>query len=611
MCGKLFELIFGCFNKFSYLCSQIARRGPIALFFPMIKTTYFIRLLTVAFLVCYSLSMGAQEAEQIIEHDGNKYIIHVDRLNPDQEMTLLDVLHICPELMSTDGKTLTADYLLCVDEITLNIDYEPLLNQINACDLSAVTVFVYGNVNNAMDGVTGYIDLQFKEGKGLTGKLGINGSTYGNGQLYANVANRGDNVTVRALAQTNLQYGKAESSAGTTVTSRNGVENAMLLVDWQITDDDLLKFKLSQGYGEQKDRMQNIEDESMLSRQRWGELVATYERNLNEQGAGLYFEAGMNYTSDDLEIIKNRTASPWWIAEASFPLMKQALTVTIGYEGGYVNDWYQDINREQYLYNDLYVLLDYKKGPWTINLGDRFRHNTFWNRQYDKSDEGLWSHNRNDHALIASVGYHKGRHSIQGVFNRSFFNPVISNFIDYLAESSSQYNSDYKTQYAWRSELRYTYQTERLVVTGSATHTLLTDLPTPNQSLTGLGASVTWNKGPLRLTGGANVYHQHLEIEELTNDDTFFTLKFAPTLLLGNGFRLSSVLLFSSKKDLLEQRAHLYASVKVNKDLGKRCNVFADFHDIAGQPETTSTLALMQSYKNRALTIGLAYYPWR
>ena len=576
----------------------------------MIKTTYFIRLLTVALLVCYSLSMGAQEEEQIIEHDGSKYIIHVDRLNPDPEMTLLDVLHICPELMSTDGKTLTADYLLCVDEITLNIDYEPLLNEINACDLSAVTVFVYGNVNNAMDGVTGYIDLQFKEGKGLTGKLGINGSTYGNGQLYANVANRGDNVTVRALAQTNLQYGKAESLAGTTVTSRNGVENAMLLVDWQITDDDLLKFKLSQGYGEQKDRLQNIEDESMLSRQRWGELVATYERNLNEQGAGLYFEAGMNYSNNVLEDVKDRIASPWWIAECSFPLMKQALTMTIGYEGGYTNDWHQDINREQYLYNDLYVLLDYKKGPWTINLGDRFRHNTFWNRQYDKSDESLWSHNRNDHALIASVGYHKGRHSIQGVFNRSFFNPVVSNFIDYLAESSSQYNSDYKTQYAWRSELRYTYQTERLVVTGSATHTLLTDLPTPNQSLTGLGASVTWNKGPLRLTGGANVYHQHLEIEESIND-TFFTLKFAPTLLLGNGFRLSSVLLFNSKKDLLEQRAHLYASVKVNKDLGKRCNVFADFHDIAGQPETTSTLALMQSYNNRALTIGLAYYPWR
>jgi len=560
-------------------------------------------------LACSTFTTRAQE--EIIEHEGNKYIIHVELLNPDSEMTLMDVLHMCPELMSNDGKSITAEYLLSVDDIMLSIDYEPLLENIKACELSQVIVCTYGSVDNAMDGTTGSIDLQFKEGsKGVAGKLALNGSTYGNGKLYADIASTGDKVTVRGFAQTNLQYGKAESLSGTTVTSRNGVENAMLFVDWQATDDDVVKFKLSQGYGEQKDRLYNLDNiEIMPSRQRWGEIVATYERNLNEQGAGLYFEAGMNYSNNNLESVKERMATPWWIAECSFPLLKQALTITAGYEGGYTNGWYRGINREQYLYNDLYVLLDFKKGPWIITLGDRFRHNTFWNKPYDKGEESLWSHNRNDHALIASVGYHKGHHAIQGIFNRSFFNPVVSAFIDYLIEDHTQYNTDYKTQYAWRSELRYTYQTERMVVTGSATHTLLTDLPTPNQSLTGLGASVTWNKGSFRLTGGANVYHQHIKLDE-SNNDTFFTLKFAPTLLLGNGFRLSSVLLFNSKKDYIEQHAHLYASVKVNKDLGRRCNVFADFHDIAGQPETT-TLLLMQSYKNRALTIGLTYYPWR
>ena len=560
-------------------------------------------------LACSTFTTRAQE--EIIEHEGNKYIIHVELLNPDSEMTLMDVLHMCPELMSNDGKSITAEYLLSVDDIMLSIDYEPLLENIKACELSQVIVCTYGSVDNAMDGTTGSIDLQFKEGsKGVAGKLALNGSTYGNGKLYADIASTGDKVTVRGFAQTNLQYGKAESLSGTTVTSRNGVENAMLFVDWQATDDDVVKFKLSQGYGEQKDRLYNLDNiEIMPSRQRWGEIVATYERNLNEQGAGLYFEAGMNYSNNNLESVKERMATPWWIAECSFPLLKQALTITAGYEGGYTNGWYRGINREQYLYNDLYVQLNYKKGPWIITLGDRFRHNTFWNKPYDKGEESLWSHNRNDHALIASVGYHKGHHAIQGIFNRSFFNPVVSAFIDYLIEDHTQYNTDYKTQYAWRSELRYTYQTERMVVTGSATHTLLTDLPTPNQSLTGLGASVTWNKGSFRLTGGANVYHQHIKLDE-SNNETFFTLKFAPTLLLGNGFRLSSVLLFNSKKDYIEQHAHLYASVKVNKDLGRRCNVFADFHDIAGQPETT-TLLLMQSYKNRALTIGLTYYPWR
>ena len=67
------------------------------------------RLLTMVLtvlLACCSIPMRAQD--EIIEHEGNKYIIHVELLNPDSEMTLMDVLHMCPELMSNDGKSITA-----------------------------------------------------------------------------------------------------------------------------------------------------------------------------------------------------------------------------------------------------------------------------------------------------------------------------------------------------------------------------------------------------------------------------------------------------------------------------------------------------------------------
>ena len=561
-------------------------------------------------MACYSLSVMGQE--DIIEHEGNKYIIHVEQLNPDKEMTLLDVLHICPELMSSDGKTLTADYLLSVDDITLSVDYEPLLEGIKACDLSEVTVCTYGAVNNAADGITGSIDLQFKEGEGLTGKLGLHGSTYGNGQLYADIANRGENVTMRAFAQTKLQYGRVDALSGTGITSRNSVEDAMLFVDWQLTDRDLLKLKLSQGYGEHKDHLRNAslyEDEIEMIRQRWGELVTTYERTLNEQEAGLYFEAGISYANNTIDHTGMRTALPWWIIECSIPFLKQSLWMTAGYEGGYTNLWYQGLRREQNLYNDLYVQLDYKKGPWIISLGDRFRHNTFWDKHYDGEDGSLWTHNRNDHALHASAGYRKGHHFVQGTFSRTYFNPLASDFHSWLDGGGMYHNTEYKTNLAWRSEARYTYQTERLIATGSVTNTLLTDMLTPDQSLTGLGTSVTWHKGAIRLTAGANVYHLHISYDDAI-DNTFCTFRLAPTLLFGKGFRLSSVLIYNTKIEAYDQHAHLYASVKMNKDLGRHCNVFADFHDIAGQPDG-ETFNLMQSFKNRALTIGFTYYPWR
>ena len=85
--------------------------------------------------------------------------------------------------------------------------------------------------------------------------------------------------------------------------------------------------------------------------------------------------------------------------------MQQSLWLTAGYEGGYTNMWFQGLRREQNLYNDLYVMLDFKKGPWIISVGDRFRHNTFWDKHYDEDVRELWSYNRNDHGLHASIGY--------------------------------------------------------------------------------------------------------------------------------------------------------------------------------------------------------------
>ena len=58
--------------------------------------------------LCY-LTANGQEEQQIIEHEGNKYTIHVDLLNPDPEMLLLDVLHLCPEFISADGHDILDD----------------------------------------------------------------------------------------------------------------------------------------------------------------------------------------------------------------------------------------------------------------------------------------------------------------------------------------------------------------------------------------------------------------------------------------------------------------------------------------------------------------------
>ena len=571
----------------------------------------FTLLLTIVF-ACNSSKISAQD--EVIEHQGNKYIIHVEQLNPDSEMTLLDVLHLCPEFFSTDGKDITADYLLSVDDIVLSVDYKPLLEGIKACELSEVIVCSYGAINNAMDGHTGSIDLQFKEGsQGLDGKFSINGSTYGNGRVYADIVSTGEHVTVRGFAQTSLNYGKTTGLEPNSIVSRSTIENAMVFVNWNPSDRDEVRFKFQQGFSDSKSRITDAYSQLIWPAfERWGELSGIYERTLNEKEAVLYIETGMSYGNNSDEIYKMRTAIPSFITEFTIPFSKD-LSMIAGWEIDYANSLLTGLRREQYLNNDFYVQLDYTHGPWVLSLGDRFRINNFWNKLENDEERSTWSYHRNENAFHASIGYKHRRHFVQGTFCRSYFNPIIENFFNLDEESHGIFQTTFRTNLAWRAEARYNYQTSNFVLTSSLLHTWLTDMLTPNEYVTGLRTSATWNKGPLRLTVGANFFHRHINstpyMESIYNN--FYQLKLAPVWQIGKGFRLSSVLLYNSRQEYFyEIHPHLYASVKINKDLGKHVNIYADFHDIAGQP-TGITDDLLHSYKNRALTIGLTYYPFR
>lgn len=76
---------------------------------------------------------------------------------------------------------------------------------------------------------------------------------------------------------------------------------------------------------------------------------------------------------------------------------------------------------------------------------------------------------------------------------------------------------------------------------------------------------------------------------------------------LPHAWRLSATLLYHSRKKLLDEaRPHLYAAVKVSKQLAPGLTLSADFHDIAGTPHLPAYM-LWNSFDNRALTIALTY----
>ena len=568
-------------------------------------------------LMLSMISVTAQAADdhEIIEFQGDRYVIHVDRMNPDSEMSLLDVLNTCPEFLSLNGKKIDQNYKLRTDNIDLIVDPESFLANVKACEIDRIQICSNTSVAKAVNGTKGVIDIYYRQDVKTDGKVALTGSTYGNGMLYTDVTNQSEKLAMHAYGLVRSSYGKAYPNDVYKMTDRTLAENLYLSLDWRMSASDRLIIKAYQKFFNSKQKLFNPGLTGAYPYyDRYVGLVLSYSHTFKND-ALFFFEIGSDYTRTSSTTQKMGDSYPYGFFEFNTPIFTPDLWLMVGSEMDYENTWYINQRREQYLKTDFYVQLDYTHGPWTLTLGDRFRMMNFWNRQYNAEDQRIWTHERNNHSYLASVGYKKGRHFVQALFARRFFVPEIN---DFLADETAPNNplrfdaGAYSTNVTHQGVLRYAYQQKNFFFHTSFQGDWDSHLPGPNHMQLGFRNSIYWKTGPWELTLGANYYHQHLNADAVkpSDSDNFVTLKLAPVLNLSNGFRLSSTLLYSSRRLMDDLPAHLFATVKANKQLGKHCNVYAEFHDLAGYA-TGISQQLFELYQNRALSMGITLYPFR
>ena len=571
-------------------------------------------------VLLFALSMSgvttyAADDDEIIEFQGDRYVIHVDRMNPDSEMTLMDVLNTCPEFMSINGKKIDQDYKLRTNNIDLVVDAESFLSNVKACEIDHIQICSNTSVAKAVNGTKGVIDIYYRDDVKTDGKVALSGSTYGNGMLYADVANRSEKLTVQAYALARTSYGKAYPTDVYRMTDRGLAENVHLSLDWKISKNDRLFIKAYQKFDNNKQKVYDPELVwNLPSYSRYIGLVLSYSHTFKND-AILFAEAGADYTRDNNNGHKMGDSYPYGFVEFNTPVFTPDLWLMIGAEMDHENTWYVAENREQYLKTDFYAQIDYTHGPWVLTLGDRYRMMNYWNRQYNSEDRSMWTHARNNHSYLASVGYKAGNHFFQALAARRFFVPEMGDFLVDVAAPTTALKYDagsYNTNLAHQGVLRYSYQQKDFILHTSLEGDWYSDLPGPNSMLLGFRNAIYWKTGPCELTLGANYYYQHVsaDADTASDHDNFFTLKAAPVLNLPHGFRLSSTLLYSSRRSIDTQHPHLFATVKANKQLGEKCNVFAEFHDMAGYT-TGSWQQLTDLYQNRAVSVGATIYPFR
>ena len=579
-------------------------------FIEMQKENIKILLLFACIFLC---NITAKADEEVFSYDGDHYIINVEALLPDSEMTLMDILLVCPDFITTDGRNIVGKYELCVDNIAHITDIETFTQNVKASELKEVHVYNFGSVSQGSNGQYGVIDIYYKTpiSPGTSGKIAVEGSTYGNGKLYTDITTSSENVVIKGYALTSLKYGTATTEDIDYFRSRRAIENAHLSLNWNISPKDNLIIKAYQQFYDYKERSHYIEydeNSTIPALERYGDFVAKYTRTLSDNGAEFLAEAGADYLNLKEGELKVRDTYPYCYAEFDFPLFTEDLQVMAGWEMDYDNYWVKGYNRQQYLENQLYLQLNYTHGPWLITIGDRFDHFNHWSHSFNPGDDDFRASNsKNINCYHASVGYKANRHFVQASFSHDFYLPEANEFyVDIYALGMRKFYP--KTNTIWNTEAMYTYQHKNIVSTSSVYYSWRDDSYLPKERKVGFRTSVTWRKGILRLTAGADYYHIKTNLWDPENNihNNCINLKLAPTLLLGHGFRVSSVLLYNNKQSLSLIPSHLYASVKVNKDFGKHLNVYADFRDIAGMP-SFPLLNLQENYYNRALTLGMTY----
>ena len=580
-------------------------------------------------LMCLAGFLGSslpQMTAAPIEHIGDRYIMHVSEMELTGEESLLDVLMMCPEVISLDGNNIIGGdpfanqygkFVIRIDNQEYGLDYATLLHHFKAREIESIKVCQNAEVMKGCSSLKKVIDITLRKGEnGVSGRVGLFGDTYGGGKGIVSVLSQQDDLRILSHVEGNFQRTSnsdkdAYQNQSSSTVNHYSHEGAKLNVLWTPTSKDILEVDAMQTY------TRNHFTHSTADYVRAYHLQADYTRTLGENGSSILFTLGAEHISDNGRTqeesqtfpYQNHSTYPFAVVEYATPVLTQDLWITAGFEGGLsiekncIADYINHSN-----YEDFYVQLDYNIGKWGFMAGERYRIINFRPKQISSASK--WKHTTRNHIYSLSAYYtFTPGHTLQGTFCRRIFNPEFGDFVtagDMEGAWKPTYTTDIRNSLANVMELKYTYSKPNLVVSTSVKNIHQHLMDSKHDNTLGIGTTAFWHTGILRLTAGFNYFWERAEtpVEETSLRDTsyhnFAVFKLAPQLTLPDGWRLTSNLIWCTYRHTATPAytpANLYAEVGVYKNIGKHLTLEGRFHDIASQ-----------HFGNRAATIGCTYY---
>ena len=568
------------------------------------------RTLLIALVFLSFSSIRAAEYSKAIEHIGDRYIIHVENLELNGEESLLDVLMMCPDIISFNGtSTISSEnpylgyFALRINNIDINTDEEIFLKNTKASELKTIKVVVNPGIQKGSGGLKKVIDLNFRtEANGTHGKVAIEGDTKASGEVFGRVVTKTDRAWVLGQVAGKLAYTK---------NAHEAVQNANVNVNLDITPKDNLQLQASQVFKRDRADGEAAEYDRLVS------LTACYTRSLSDNGAYAMIQIAGDYSTGDkfgIAPICSRSTSPYGLLELGFPLFHKNTYVTAGIETGYSatthNDYDKYVNdlrryTDSERYEDFYAQVDWSNGQWGVSVGDRFRVRNFWLAQRASSD--AWEHTTTNNYATASVWCNiNPHHTIQVLGARRFYGVDYEQMrLTYTAPSpdfaKEVFTKDVYTNPIYITEARYTYQQSNFNIMALVKneHQNISEVKKDNVLTTGV--SVFVHAGVFRMTVGVNYIWEQYQEKPAKDNFHWVSLHFAPQLSLKKEWRITANAIYNSRRAnegfSIYREPNFYLDVALSKKFNKHWLVEAKFHDIVDQVVGT-----------RGGTLGATYF---
>lgn len=264
-----------------------------------------------------------------IEHIGDRYIMHVPEMELTGEESLLDVLMMCPEVISLDGNNiiggdpfanLYGKFVIRIDNQEYGLDYATFLHHFKAREIETIKVCQNAEVMKGCSSLKKVIDITLrKKENGTTGRWGLFGDTYGGAKGIVSVISQQDKLRVLSHVEGNFQRTSSSDKdayqgiSGTTVNHYSH-EGAKLNLLWTPTAKDVLEIDAMQTY------TRNHFTHTPADYVRAYHLQADYTRTLADNGSSILFTLGAEHISDNGRTLEETHTAPYQ-NHSTYPFM--------------------------------------------------------------------------------------------------------------------------------------------------------------------------------------------------------------------------------------------------------------------------------------------------